>query len=388
MRRNREIVVLLMAAVASSLLLGCSPTASQEKPLAGQIFLIGEDHGLESYYQKEFEIWSIYYNEYGLRDLFREEAYYTSEYLNLWMHADNDDILNELSQDWGDMSAAVQVELDFLKRVKAECPETVFHGTDVGHQFNSTGERFLDYLTSTGQTDSESYRLTQECMEQGRIFYGDLSDGQDDDWAYRENRMVENFIRELEKTDGAGVMGIYGAAHTYMAADVNYGSQKVPSMARQLGETYGEALHIRDLFAGFYADDPYTGEPVQEDRTEPITIGEKTYTARYLGKAELGENFPEYQYREFWLLEDPSADFRDKPRHSYRYDVLPCDNYPGSIMPGQVFVIDYTRTDGSVERVFQRYDIGYSVYKGYAERYVTVGFDPEADDITYLFPQD
>ena len=378
MRRNREIVVLLMAAVASSLLLGCSPTASQEKPLAGQIFLIGEDHGLESYYQKEFEIWSIYYNEYGLRDLFREEAYYTSEYLNLWMHADNDDILNELSQDWGGMSAAVQVELDFLKRVKAECPETVFHGTDVGHQFNSTGDRFLDYLTSTGQTDSESYRLTQECMEQGRIFYGDLSDGQDDDWAYRENRMVENFIRELEKTDGAGVMGIYGAAHTYMAADVNYGSQKVPSMARQL----------RDLFAGFYTDDPYTGEPAQGDQTEPITIGEKTYTARYLGKAELGENFPEYQYREFWLLEDPSADFRDKPRHSDQYDALPCDNYPGSITPGQVFVIDYTRTDGSVERVFQRYDIGYSVYKGYAERYVTVGFDLEADDITYLFPQD
>ena len=135
MRRNRKIAIFLIAAVVSSLLPGCSPAApqdSRDKQLDGQIFLLGESHGLESFYQKEFEIWSAYYNEYGMRDLFREEAYYTAEYLNLWMHSDSDDILNELYQDWEGTAAYCQANLDFLKRVKNECPETVFHGTDEG----------------------------------------------------------------------------------------------------------------------------------------------------------------------------------------------------------------------------------------------------------------
>lgn len=82
MRRDREIAVFLIAAVVSSLLLGCSAAAPQEskdKHLAGQIFLLGEYHNLEAYYQKEFEIWSAYYNDYGMRDLFIELPCYMAE---------------------------------------------------------------------------------------------------------------------------------------------------------------------------------------------------------------------------------------------------------------------------------------------------------------------
>lgn len=374
MRRNRKIAVFLIAAMAFSLLLGCSPAAPQEsedKPLSGQIFLLGELHGLDSFYQKEFEIWSAYYNEYGMRHLFVEYAYYTAEYLNLWMQSDNDDILCGVYADWEGTAAHCQAKFDFLKRIKNECPETVFHGTDVGHEYDTTGEGFLEYLASTGQADTEMYRLTQECMEQGRIFYGDMQDPGDDDWTYRENKMVENFIREVEKSDGAGIMGIYGGAHTDIAA-MEYVTGEVPCMAAQLQEKYEDALHTRDLTFGLRTDGPYTGEPLQEERTELITVGEKTYTARYLGKVELGERFPEYQYREFRLLEDAYEDLKYKPR--YVDDLLPCDNYPEAISLGQVFVIDYTRTDGSVERVFHRYEIGRYVRDG---RYATIGFNPE-----------
>lgn len=376
MRRNREIAFFLIAAVVSSLLPGCSPAVPQEpedKQLSGQIFLLGEYHHLEAYYQKEFEIWSAYYSEYEMRDLFIELPCYMAEYLNLWMQSDNDDFLNILYPVSGDTDSngKTSPRLDFYHRIKTECPETVFHGTDVGHEYNTTGESFLEYLVSTGQADTEMYRLTQECMEQGRIFYGDMQDINDEDWAYRENKMVENFIREMENTSGAGVMGIYGALHTDATA-MNYDSQKVPSMAGQLQEKYGDALHTRDLTAGFCTDEPYTGEQLQEERVEPITVGEKTYTARYLGKVELTEKFPEYQCREFWVLEDAYEDFRDKPM--YKDDLLLCDNYPEEAALGQVFVIDYTRTDGSVERVFHRYEIGHFVRDG---GYATIGFDPE-----------
>lgn len=313
-----------------------------------------------------------------MRDLFIELPCYMAEYLNLWMQSDHDDFLNVLFpvSENSDSNGQTSPVLDFYHHIKTEYPETVFHGTDVGHEYDTTGESFLEYLASTGQADTELYRLTQECMEQGRIFYGDMQDIHDDDWAYREDRMAENFIREMENTTGAGVMGIYGGAHTDITAMEYYTGAyytgEVPSMAAQLQEKYGDALHIIDLTYGLRTDDPYTGEQLQEERTESITVGEKTYSARYLGKAELGERFPEYQCREFWLLEDAYEDFRDKP--TYEDDLLLCDNYPEAISLGQVFVIDYTRADGSVERVFHRYEIGHFVRDG---RYATIGFDPE-----------
>lgn len=36
--------------------------------------------------------------------------------------------------------------------------------------------------------------------------------------------------------------------------------------------------------------------------------------------------------------------------------MLPCDNYPMLIEDEQVFVMDYTYIDGSVERGYYRYD--------------------------------
>lgn len=278
--------------MVSSLLLGCSAAAPQEskdKQLAGQIFLLGEYHNLEAYYQKEFEIWSAYYNEYGMRDLFIELPCYMAGYLNLWMQSDHDDFLKMYFS--GDDDADLKgPRIDFYYHIKAECPETVFHGTDVGHEF-AVGESFLEYLTSTGQSDTEMYRLTQECMEQGRIFYGDMQDIHDEDWAYREDRMVENFIREMENTNGTGVMGIYGCFHTDVTA-MNYDSQEVPSMAGQLLEKYGDALHTRDLTFGFRTDDPYTGGRSRESALNR-SPSEKRHIRRGIWeKRSWGKNSP------------------------------------------------------------------------------------------------
>lgn len=49
--------------------MGCSsavPQETQVEQISDQIFLLGELHGQEIFYQKEFETWSAYYNEYGL----------------------------------------------------------------------------------------------------------------------------------------------------------------------------------------------------------------------------------------------------------------------------------------------------------------------------------
>ena len=82
-------------------------------------------------------------------------------------------------------------------------------------------------------------------------------------------------------------------------------------------------------------------------RTDKITVNEKEYEASYFGEQDLRElNWPSIK-REFWRLENAYDDFKDSPRSN---DVLPYNNYPMNIETGQVFVIDYTKKDGSVER--------------------------------------
>lgn len=305
---------------------------------SGQIFLYGEEHAVKHILEKELALWSEHYYQDGIRDLFVELPYYTAEYMNLWMQADNDDIFDSLYQDWIGTALYTQEVMDFYKQLKKECPETVFHGTDVGHQYHTTGKRFLEYLESNGQKESKLYQLAQENIEQGQYYYQRADD------IYRENTMVENFIREMDGLNGADIMGIYGSAHIGIEA-LDYATNTIPCMANQLYKKYGEALHTEDLTLSALRMEPY--------RVDTITVGERAYTASYFGKVDLSKIFPDYQYREFWRLENAYDDFKDYPTVG---NILPYPNYPMEIEIGQVFVVEYTKADGSVIREYHRSD--------------------------------
>jgi len=347
-KRSRKVKALIIAAFIVFAFLGYSSICAVEKgrQASGEIFLYGEKHAVENILEKEWELWSSYYQNDGVRDLFVELPYYTAEYMNMWMKDDSDEILDSLYEDWAGTAMHSQKVIDFYKRIKKECPETVFHGTDVGHQYNTTGKRFLEYLESTGQQQSELYRLSQENIEQGKYFY------QHSDGAYRENTMVENFIREFENLNGVSVMGIYGSAHTNTEA-ADYTTNTVPCMANQLHQKYGSRLHTEDLSLLALNSEAY--------QTDTIKIGGKEYTALYYGKTDLTTVFPDYQCREFWRVENAYDDFKSCPTTG---NVLPYNNYPMKIETGQIYVIDYTKTDGSVVREYHRSDG--NTWKGYS----------------------
>ena len=338
-------VFIIVAAISLLIYLGIGAQKSATKdgsslssPVthSGQIYLYGEEHATKPMLVKEFELWSTYYHDDGMRDLFVELPYYSAEFLNLWMQSDSDDILDQLYQDWEGTAIHSQDVIDFYKQIKRECPETIFHGTDVGHQYNTTGKRYLTYLRESGQDDdSEQYRLAQEAIEQGKYYY------RHSDSVYRENKMVENFIREFDGLNGVNAMGIYGTAHTWIEA-MDYVTNTVPCMANQLNRRYGEALHTKDLTL---VDIAY--------RVDVLQVGDKEYTASYFGRTDLSAIFPDYQYREFWRLENAYDDFKDCEATG---NVLPYNNYPMEIEEGQVFVIEYTKTDGSVIREYHRAD--------------------------------
>lgn len=130
-------------------------TEPQERG-SGQIYLYGERHSEELIIAKEFELWNEYYHKGGLRHLLIESPYYTAEFLNLYMKSDSTEMLDAVFDDW--------------QGTAAHCPETVFHGTDVGHQYDTTGKRYLDYLKENQLEDSKQYQLAGEAIEQGKNF--------------------------------------------------------------------------------------------------------------------------------------------------------------------------------------------------------------------------
>ena len=308
------------------------PPGPQE---VGDIRLYGEEHGVKDILDEELRLWTEAYDR-GARHLFIEYPYYTAELLNLWMAAEDDELLEGIYADWMDTQAYNKDVKTFYQQIKADCPGTVFHGTDVGHQYQSTGERYLNLLRESGREDSEEYQLAQACVEQGRSYYaaGNV--------LYREKCMVQNFIRALDALEGEEVMGFYGAAHIG-TAPFSYDGQTVHStMAAQLLERYGERLHLTDLSALAVPD-------LKPERTGSIQVGEKVYEASCFGQVDISSWSEVYLCREFWRLEGAYEDLQDAPRTG---NVLPYNNYPTRVEEGQVYVIDYTRRDGTAERQY------------------------------------
>ena len=109
------------------------------------IRLYGEAHGAKMYYDIEFDLWKGYYDD-GFRDLFVELPYYSAEFLNVWMKEDSDELIDLFFEEIQGTQSGNEYYNEFFHEIKDRCPETVFHGTDVGHQYDTTGARYLKYL--------------------------------------------------------------------------------------------------------------------------------------------------------------------------------------------------------------------------------------------------
>ena len=331
----KQKIILVIMLLFLSVLCACS---SKVKPTeksndSGKIYLYGEAHGVAKIYDKEFELWSDYYQNQGMRHLFIELSYYSAEYLNLWMQSDSDDILDQLFVDTQGTAGNTKEAKEFYQKIKKECPETIFHGTDVGHQYDTTGERFITYLIDNGMSNSEQYKLTQEAIKQGKYYYEHSDD------IYRENKMAENFIREYDSLKNESIMGIYGSAHTGLDAKDFTGA--IPCMANQLSKTYKDIIYSEDI--------SYLQKDIDPIRVDTIHVGRKDYQASYYGEEDISSWCKDYVSREFWRLENSYDDFKN---HKVVDNVLPYNNYPMLIEEGQIYVIDYTDKEGSVTREY------------------------------------
>lgn len=328
MRRAARAAVVAVAVLAVVVLIGRNEGSRQsELAKSGQIFLYGEAHGVDVILENELRLWEKYYHEDGMRHLFMEYAYYDSEILNMWMQEKNDSILDEWFEGLRGTAAYSESVKDFFQQIKKRCPETVFHGTDVGHQYATIGVRYLEYLEAQGKDDTEEYRLAREAVEQGRFFTENSKD-----WEYRENKMAENFIREFDKLGGLSVMGIYGGFHTAIEG-IAYRTQSAPCMAKQLQEHYrGAAVQSKDLSGSFLVTD----------------IAGKNYQALFIDTYENGEG---YKYRDFVWVRDANDDFKDNKASG---KIISKDDFPSGVGVGDIYIVTDSYEDGTNEKSYYR----------------------------------
>jgi hypothetical protein len=313
-------------------------TSSQ--PITGEIYLYGENHGVEAILNKELELWNEYYHNNGFKHLFIELGYCYAEYLNLWMQSDDDEILEMLYDDWRGSLLYKPCVKEFYRNIKEKCPETIFHGIDVEQWYNSSVDvesRYLNYLRENGLDNSEQFQSAVDAIKQGKEYNTYHNE------VYRENMLTENFIREFDKLDGESVVGFFGEAHTILDG-MDRVTNSVPCMANQLVTHYGDIVHSEDL--------SWMALLIEPDSVDVIEINGKEYLASCFGEQDI-TGMRDLSRRVFWRIESAYEDFKDMPKTG---NVLPYNNYPMLIEEGQVFMIDYYKTDGSSFREYLRSD--------------------------------
>jgi len=326
---------------------------------SGHIFLYGEFHGCGVTMARQLEIWGDYYHNYGMRHLFLESAYFTAQFLNMWMQADDDEILLMLSGYWVGTSLNNPYTLAFFRTIKSDFPKTIFHGTDVGHQSDTIGERFLVYLINNDLRQTESYRLTRENIAQYRRFREVSSH------AIRAYYKPQNFVREFDRLVDQDIMAFHGMAHVELAGYF-LSMNGLPSMATTLRNRYRSALHTFDMTDARSLPVPMSAPLLRPNyRGDVINVNGVDFYATHFGVHTFSTI--DIVAREFWRLEDAYEVFSD---NEVTRSVLLFDNFPMFVEAGQVFVVDIHYRNGTVGRYFYRASGFYLIDRPAAQRIV------------------
>lgn len=251
MKVKKNLFKILISLASLLLIGGCNNRAdidSSDYNKKQQIYLYGEIHGQEDLVAREYELWHSYYHQHGMRNLFIELANFEAGLLNLWLETGDDEILRLLAIDYGDVSGANYYK-DFLEKIRDECPETVFYGTDISYFSDSLGEAYLGYLEKSDSVNVEEIQRVKQVMEDGNYRNATYEKYLNTDKAnhyirkmadFREEKLVENFIYEFDRLEDKRIMGIYGAYHVSNPQNQDFGDD--PIMASRLTEHYGDII--------------------------------------------------------------------------------------------------------------------------------------------------
>ena len=333
-------------------------SSEAEKP-EGMIYLYGEWHFFFHCIDQELEAWGKLY-EAGVRHLFIEYSPAFAHIFNLEISGDEDTLAQIYSFMDGVGEYTVTGEEDFtdpviqnseltyrfFHTIKERYPETIFHGTDVEHEYDTVGSGYLAYLESVGQQHSEEYARELLACEQGKGFHRNPEIENNEDWSFREKCMAENFIYEFEKLNGQDIMGIYGGKHVLFDEKVGESSY---SLATQLKALYGDRVLSTEL-----SHRGNSSESVAPTPLGPLTVNGKCYETIFLRQYDLTGWEYKYEKVVFWRLKDSFGDFNSCPSLGNLDLFLVALASQDHLFSVGAYFVDCTAKDGMVDRFYFR----------------------------------
>lgn len=237
MKNRKHFQQTALALCTAILLSGC---ASVQKKSDTRIYLLGEAHGSPAIMKFEEEQWENCYAN-GMRHLFIEFDYWTAKLLNVWMHEESDEILLVIYDSTEGNQIHIPEFLEFYRNIKANCPETVFHGIDI---WGGPEIEDLPVWIEAGMITEEESKILKadaECRNKFLKYETEYYSP----WAIREPQMTLNFIREFDALPAdEKIMGIFGNAHVCYEREPNGHCE---SMRVQLEKHYGVKIECTDI---------------------------------------------------------------------------------------------------------------------------------------------
>lgn len=229
---KRAVPALLLALATACLLLAAGRRAEARLGTSGQLFLYGGYYDGPEAFQAELETWSRLYHRSGVRHLFVEHTFGTAEYLNQWMKAEDDDILDRLYQDWLSQGAFAMTGLDqpynregrrpeglldsyveMLRQLKAQCPETVFHGVGLTRfrEKNSPDRRYLNELHQDVMMDE---KLNKKLYQRVKTSISECEALMGRQHRQRRETCMARFLgQDFDRLGGLSAAGFFGWDH-------------------------------------------------------------------------------------------------------------------------------------------------------------------------------
>ena len=327
----RKIRIILLVTLSLAFIFGSANYFTRRSQPA-LIHLYGEVHGLDAHFIHHFYRWKYYYTYHGMRHLFIEMPFYHSFLLNLWMEEEDDKILQFLFDDIRGQYADTATRWDFYQRIKAELPNTIFHGVDMGIPGGPLAKfMFHEHVLE----DSDEFNIIQDNIMITQFFYDRFQQS----LAFRSVVMSRNFATLFNRLNNESVMGIFGAAHVEFG-EYYYFVGGGTTLASLLAEKFGyDNIHSTNLLY-------LPGVP------DVIEIAGIEHSAMFFGGLDLS----------YWRVDSPSIRFAfwrlDNPQvfkgFTYTGGAWPTDRMPIRAEIGQVFAIEYTLRDGAANMVILR----------------------------------
>ena len=189
---KKRILALLLAALLG--LTACGAPAETGAP-TGEIFIYGEEHANAACLDKELALWQTCYSQ-GMRHLFIEMGAGSTLLLNRWMAAEDDVYWDMVYGACEGTLFHAEVVADFYHQIKETCPDTIFHGFDIEHQYATSGEKARQLLEDEGKTDTDAYREVERSIKQGVMYYRRGADDEAD--VQREYALAANFCTAFD----------------------------------------------------------------------------------------------------------------------------------------------------------------------------------------------